>query len=305
METKVSYSRVLKVTSPLMYGEDVRAVQNKLNSLGHNAGTADGYYGNNSAEAAKRFQKSSALTVDGMIGPATWNKLFGANGYKYEHKVVNGLNFHIIEANLDRIETETILKPLSSTNYIGLNGGFFDAKQGYNNPPTSGSSICYNHEDVGKYVTVGSAKRIANFHENQNNDVAVDQRTLIIYRSGSTVTYKIQNMKHVNTAFNSVGQANVLNVIGGISPELTGGTAALGASRSAISVKDSKAYLLYCPNTVSQSAFNKALDTGLGRGLTRANTVMMDGSGSAGMKNTAQFIGMEKRYLYNIIRVKM
>ena len=43
-EVKVSYSRVLKVTSPLMYGEDVRAVQNKLNSLGHNAGTVDGYY---------------------------------------------------------------------------------------------------------------------------------------------------------------------------------------------------------------------------------------------------------------------
>ena len=37
-----SYSRILKLTSPLMYGEDIRAVQNKLNSLGLNAGTADG-----------------------------------------------------------------------------------------------------------------------------------------------------------------------------------------------------------------------------------------------------------------------
>lgn len=41
-----SYSRLLKVTNPLMYGEDIRAVQNKLNSLGYMAGTADGYYGN-------------------------------------------------------------------------------------------------------------------------------------------------------------------------------------------------------------------------------------------------------------------
>ena len=56
-EVKVSYSRVLKVTSPLMYGEDVRAVQNKLNSLGHNAGTVDGYYGNGTANAVRDFSR--------------------------------------------------------------------------------------------------------------------------------------------------------------------------------------------------------------------------------------------------------
>ena len=41
-----TYTRILKVTSPLMHGEDIKAVQNKLNSLGYNCGTADGYYGN-------------------------------------------------------------------------------------------------------------------------------------------------------------------------------------------------------------------------------------------------------------------
>ena len=35
-----------------MYGDDVRAVQNKLNSLGYNCGTADG-----------------------EVGPATWSAL--------------------------------------------------------------------------------------------------------------------------------------------------------------------------------------------------------------------------------------
>ena len=73
-----SYSRILKLTSPLMYGEDIRAVQNKLNSLGYNAGTADGYYGNATRSAVISFQSAKGLTADGEVGPATWNALFNS-----------------------------------------------------------------------------------------------------------------------------------------------------------------------------------------------------------------------------------
>ena len=72
------YSRILKVTSPLMYGDDVRAVQNKLNSLGYNCGTADGYYGNATRSAVISFQSAKGLTADGEVGPATWNALFNS-----------------------------------------------------------------------------------------------------------------------------------------------------------------------------------------------------------------------------------
>ena len=41
-----------------MYGDDVRAVQNKLNSLGYNCGTADGYYGNATKSAVISFQSA-------------------------------------------------------------------------------------------------------------------------------------------------------------------------------------------------------------------------------------------------------
>ncbi len=80
-----NYSRILKVTSPLMYGEDVRAVQNKLNSLGYNAGTADGYYGEGTRTAVINFQTARGLDIDGEVGPNTWNTLFntsssGGNG---------------------------------------------------------------------------------------------------------------------------------------------------------------------------------------------------------------------------------
>ena len=80
-----THTRILKVTSPLMYGEDVRAVQNKLNSLGYNAGTADGYYGEGTRTAVINFQTARGLDIDGEVGPNTWNTLFntsssGGNG---------------------------------------------------------------------------------------------------------------------------------------------------------------------------------------------------------------------------------
>ena len=74
-----TYTRILKVTSPLMYGEDIKAVQNKLNSLGYNCGTADGYYGNATKSAVISFQSAKGLTADGEVGPATWNALFSSS----------------------------------------------------------------------------------------------------------------------------------------------------------------------------------------------------------------------------------
>ena len=73
-----TYTRILKVTSPLMQGDDVKAVQNKLNSLGYNCGTADGYYGNATRSAVISFQSAKGLTDDGEVGPATWNALFNS-----------------------------------------------------------------------------------------------------------------------------------------------------------------------------------------------------------------------------------
>ncbi|HEX5751214.1 MAG TPA: peptidoglycan-binding protein [Archangium sp.] len=56
-------------------GEPVRALQNRLNQLGFNAGTADGSFGPRTEAAVKAFQKAKGLTADGVVGPKTWDKL--------------------------------------------------------------------------------------------------------------------------------------------------------------------------------------------------------------------------------------
>ncbi|MFP2929888.1 peptidoglycan-binding protein, partial [Pyxidicoccus sp. 3LG] len=56
-------------------GEPVRALQQRLNQLGFNSGTADGAFGPKTEAAVKAFQKSRGLTADGIVGPKTWDKL--------------------------------------------------------------------------------------------------------------------------------------------------------------------------------------------------------------------------------------
>lgn len=70
--------RLLKLTSPMMYGDDVRELQTKLNQLGYNCGAADGYFGNNTDSAVRRFQSAKGLDVDGIVGPNTWGAINSA-----------------------------------------------------------------------------------------------------------------------------------------------------------------------------------------------------------------------------------
>ena len=57
-------------------GEDVRRLQNRLNTLGYNCGSADGIYGNGTYSAVVKFQKDKGLDADGIVGQQTWRALY-------------------------------------------------------------------------------------------------------------------------------------------------------------------------------------------------------------------------------------
>lgn len=67
--------RTLKVTSPLMSGEDVKEFQTLVKNHGFNPGSIDGKYGDNCKEACKKFQQAKGLSVDGICGSKTWTAL--------------------------------------------------------------------------------------------------------------------------------------------------------------------------------------------------------------------------------------
>lgn len=52
-------------------GEEVTRIQQKLNELGYNVGSADGIFGTGTKNAVLQFQKDNGLTADGIVGSAT------------------------------------------------------------------------------------------------------------------------------------------------------------------------------------------------------------------------------------------
>ena len=72
-------ARVLKITKPLMKGEDVKALQAALIARGYHCGVsgANGVYERNTAYAVRCFQAANRLIVDGKAGRFTVAALGG------------------------------------------------------------------------------------------------------------------------------------------------------------------------------------------------------------------------------------
>jgi hypothetical protein len=73
----MSYTRALKYTFPLISGEDVIQLQQRLLDIGLNiVGQPDGIFGPQSDAAVRSFQQSHSMKIDGIVGPLTWTTLF-------------------------------------------------------------------------------------------------------------------------------------------------------------------------------------------------------------------------------------
>ncbi|WP_277669070.1 peptidoglycan-binding protein [Caproiciproducens galactitolivorans] len=72
-------ARELKVTKPLMKGDDVKALQTALIARGFHCGIggASGIYEKNTALAVRHFQSMNRLIVDGKAGKFTVTALGG------------------------------------------------------------------------------------------------------------------------------------------------------------------------------------------------------------------------------------
>jgi hypothetical protein len=70
--------RLLRRTSPMMKGEDIRKLQGLLFELGYDCDGIDGYYGINTEDAVRAFQFACKLLADGEYGPMTHTALKAA-----------------------------------------------------------------------------------------------------------------------------------------------------------------------------------------------------------------------------------
>lgn len=81
-------------------GSYVTLLQTELIQRGYSCGSAgaDGKFGNGTLAAVKAFQKANGLTVDGVVGKATWAALDGSEPVKHYTVTVPGLTLAQAEA---------------------------------------------------------------------------------------------------------------------------------------------------------------------------------------------------------------
>ncbi|HEY5368345.1 MAG TPA: peptidoglycan-binding protein [Hanamia sp.] len=66
-----SVTRTLKLSIPIMIGDDVLTLQTYLSTNGYDVGTPDGIFGNKTKSAVIAFQTANSLTPDGIVGAKT------------------------------------------------------------------------------------------------------------------------------------------------------------------------------------------------------------------------------------------
>lgn len=67
--------RALLRRSPMLRGDDVAELQQRLGALGFDSGRVDGIFGPNTEAAVREFQRNVGVAVDGEVGPVTVGEL--------------------------------------------------------------------------------------------------------------------------------------------------------------------------------------------------------------------------------------
>ena len=80
--------RLLYRRRPMLRGDDVAEIQQRLCALGFDTGRVDGIFGDGTADALLEFQRNAALLPDGICGPATLHDLLRVAARNQDQELV-------------------------------------------------------------------------------------------------------------------------------------------------------------------------------------------------------------------------
>jgi N-acetylmuramoyl-L-alanine amidase len=83
--------RPLYRRTPMLRGDDVADLQQRLGALGFDAGRVDGIFGDDTAGALAEFQRNAGLAVDHVLGPTTQAELLRVQSRNPDHQVVSSV----------------------------------------------------------------------------------------------------------------------------------------------------------------------------------------------------------------------
>ena len=144
----IAFSRTLKLSSPLLRGNDVLALQTQL---GIPLGQRDGVFGKATQQAVIAYQNRQQLTADGVVGRRTWASLFGTDSVT---ETPNADNTHV-DSNAQLVIAES-LKQLHSVypdackwqltaSGIEIEGKGIETSKG---EPKTVSRVCQDYKDA-------------------------------------------------------------------------------------------------------------------------------------------------------------
>ena len=129
--TPIVLSRIIKLSTPRMWGDDVLALQTLLNTKGYDSGTPDGNFGPKTQTAVIAFQKANGLVPDGFVGTNTLKYLNG-NQTTTNPTVTQSTVTRILKLSVPRMigdDVKTLQTYLSEKGYdAGTPDGIFGNK---------------------------------------------------------------------------------------------------------------------------------------------------------------------------------
>lgn len=155
--------------------ERVKRIQVKLNSLGYNSGTPDGWFGSKTTDAVKRFQGDHGLVQEGIVNPRTRVKLFNPHPMDYLESRPSSTALSSLEPYVASLASEFLR--LAQDNHLDvriINGfrSWDESDRLYALGRTAPGSIVSNARGGDSYHNWGLAFDASPF---ENNHVSNDQ----------------------------------------------------------------------------------------------------------------------------------
>ncbi|MBN8436417.1 phosphodiester glycosidase family protein [Priestia flexa] len=222
----------------------------------------------------------------------------------------NATDFYVIRTLASNIKSEVIKKPVSSSGYMGINGGLF-------------SSSCYSCTPSGRSISYYSGAK-NNYNYNGTSSKQITRPTYVTYydkksKQTKVKILKFKNMSQITNDFKKYPNQQIKTAIGGVRYSVSdwGSKAYYApARRTVLGFKEEKgktyAYLVISKPMVTIPQLQRKLSR---IGLNDKNSIMLDGSGSSSMrvKNGSKWFidkGTEttsgktaNRHVFNMVRL--
>ncbi|CAM4444560.1 phosphodiester glycosidase family protein [Paenibacillus tarimensis] len=229
--------------------------------------------------------------------------------YTFELKQFNEFGaiwkYAVIKTALANVKPEIINAKMSQKPHIGINGGFFHADNGYDNPPTGLRSISYWKGETAKYEYNGTAsKQISRKTFVTYTDTATSTTVKAAYMYASNLTEVLNRYPHARAV---IGGNDYNEESWGTLPIIDYPKYYLATWRTVLAYDNTHAYMIVVHDRmVNIPTLKNHMVT---MGFDPVKSVVLDGSGSSTMRvvenDTVKWYGAPERdrYIGNMVRV--